>query len=149
MNTVARERQTTIACPSCHATNRMPPDRDMRDGHCGRCGNALFDGRPVVLGADSFDRHVAKSSIPVVVDFWAPWCGPCRAMAPIFERAASELEPRWRFAKVNTDEAQRLSARLGIRSIPTLVMFRDGVEVARNSGAMDYGRLTAWLHANG
>ncbi|MCL4745866.1 MAG: thioredoxin TrxC [Burkholderiaceae bacterium] len=140
--------QTNVVCPHCHTTNRVPEGR-LSEGLCGRCGKALFDAHPVALTGADFDRHIAKSELPVVVDFWAPWCGPCRTMAPVFERAAKELEPRFRFVKVNTDEEQELAARHGIRGIPTLAIFRNGVEVARLSGAMDATRFMAWVRENG
>jgi thioredoxin 2 len=106
------------------------------------------DAHPVALTGADFDRHIAKSELPVVVDFWAPWCGPCRTMAPVFERAAKELESAFRFVKVNTDDEQAIAARHGIRGIPTLAIFRKGVEVARTSGAMDATRLVAWVRQN-
>lgn len=138
---------THVVCPHCHTTNRVPDDR-LSEGLCGQCGQTLFDAHPVALTGADFDRHIAKSELPVVVDFWAPWCGPCRTMAPVFERAAKELEPRFRFVKVNTDDEQVLAARHGIRGIPTLAIFRGGVEVARTSGAMDATRFMAWVREN-
>jgi thioredoxin 2 len=102
---------------------------------CGQCHQALFDRQPLALDASSFDRHIGRSQIPVLVDFWAPWCGPCRMMAPAFEQAAGLLEPQMRLAKLNTEEAQALAARFNIRSIPTLALFVGGKEVARQAGA--------------
>jgi thioredoxin 2 len=116
--------------------------------HCGRCKQGLFTGEPLTLNDGNFDTHVAKSDLPVVVDFWAPWCGPCRTMAPAFEQAAGALEPAIRLAKLNTEEATGTAWRFGIRSIPTLAIFRGGTEIARQSGAMDYGTLTRWIHAH-
>jgi thioredoxin 2 len=138
---------THVVCPHCHTTNRVPDDR-LSEGLCGQCGQALFDAHPVALTGADFDRHIAKSELPVVVDFWAPWCGPCRTMAPVFERAAKELEPQFRFVKVNTDDEQALAARHGIRGIPTLAIFKGGAEVARVSGVMDAARFTAWVRAH-
>lgn len=137
-----------IVCPDCSSTNRVPADRPAGEGRCGRCGNALFTGRPTVLTEASFDRHLAASQIPVAVDFWAPWCAPCRAMAPAFEEAAAKLEPRVRLAKVNTDDHQKLGGRFSIRGIPTVVIFSGGKEVDRRSGAMDAATLVSWIESN-
>jgi thioredoxin 2 len=124
-----------IVCPHCHTTNRVR-EADLRLApDCGGCHKALFDGHPLALDAASFDRHIGRSQIPVLVDFWAPWCGPCRMMAPAFEQAAGLLEPQMRLAKLNTEEAQALAARFNIRSIPTLALFVGGKEVARQAGA--------------
>ncbi len=133
-----------VVCPHCNGVNRVPEDRLAAGPRCGKCKRPLFDGHPVNLTAASFERHVARSDLPVLVDFWAPWCGPCKMMAPVFQQAAAELEPRLRLAKVNTEEEPRLAARYGIRSIPTLVLFRGGREVARQAGAMDLASLVAW-----
>ena len=138
-----------IVCPHCHAPNRVPVARLAEGGICGKCKSALFRGEPLELNAANFDQHVGRSDIPVVVDFWAPWCGPCRSMAPAFAQAARELEPEFRLVKVNTEEEQALAARFGIRSIPTLAVFRGGREVARQAGAMDAGNLKRWIRANG
>jgi len=124
-----------IVCPHCHTTNRVR-GADLRSNpDCGACHQPLFDGHPLALDATSFDRHIGRSQIPVLVDFWAPWCGPCRMMAPAFEQAAGLLEPDVRLAKLNTEEAQALAARFNIRSIPTLALFVGGKEVARQAGA--------------
>ena len=133
-----------VVCPHCNGVNRVPEDRLAAGPRCGKCKRPLFDGHPVNLTAASFERHVARSDLPVLVDFWAPWCGPCKMMAPVFQQAAAELEPRLRLAKVNTEEEPRLAARYGIRSIPTLMLFRGGREVARQAGAMDLASLVAW-----
>ena len=137
-----------VVCPHCHAPNRVPETRLTDGGTCGKCRGALFTGEPVELDSGSFDRHIGRSGLPVLVDFWAPWCGPCRMMAPAFAQAARELEPGLRLAKVNTEEAQDLAARFGIRSIPTLALFRDGQEVARQAGAMDLAGLRRWVQAH-
>jgi thioredoxin 2 len=136
-----------IVCPSCGAANRVPQQRLSERPVCGKCKQALFTGHPVELDDASFTRQIEASDIPLVVDFWAPWCGPCRSMAPHFERATALLEPGVRLAKLNTEQSQQTAARYGIRSIPTVVMFRGGREVARQSGAVDADTLVRWVRA--
>lgn len=136
---------THVVCPACGSLNRLPAERNALEGKCGRCHERLFTGHPLTLTEASFDGHAARGDIPLVVDFWAPWCGPCRMMAPVFERAAAEVEPRVRLAKVNTEVEHGLAARFGIRSIPTLVAFRGGNEVSRMAGAMDLASLLSWI----
>ena len=136
-----------LACPACSTLNRFPRDKleAGNAGKCGQCGSPLFAGHPVALDAKTFEAHAAKSDIPVLVDFWAPWCGPCKAMAPQFEKAASHLEPTVRFAKINTDEEQQLAGRFGIQGIPTMILFRRGQEVARQSGLMNAAGIESWV----
>ena len=137
-----------VVCPHCGAVNRLPQARLKESPNCGKCHHPLFTGQPVELAhAVNFDRLIGREELPVVVDFWAPWCGPCRTMGPSFARVCAELEPALRFAKLNTEEVPIVTARYDIRSIPTLVLFRSGHEVARQSGALDAGSLRAWLQS--
>ena len=136
-----------VVCPGCSGVNRVPRTRLEGKPACGLCHAPLFQRRPTVLTGATFDAQVGRSDIPVVVDFWAPWCGPCRTMAPAFERAAAALEPGVRLAKVDTQAEASLAARFGIRSIPTLVAFRGGQEVARQAGAMDAAGIAAWVQS--
>jgi len=134
-----------IVCPHDGAINRVPAGRLADAPRCGQCRAPLFTAAPLELDEPAFDRQLTRSQLPLLVDFWAPWCGPCRMMAPAFEKAASLLEPRMRLAKVNTEQQPALGARFGIRSIPTLILFKDGHEVARQSGALSVPeQIVAW-----
>ncbi len=137
-----------IVCPHCHTTNRVRADQLGSAPTCGQCKQALFTAHSVALDEAAFDKHVARSQIPLLVDFWAPWCGPCRAMAPAFEQAAAQLEPHMRLAKVDTEAVPNLGARFGIRSIPTLALFAGGREVARQAGAMGAADIVRWAKAH-
>ncbi|NLS20384.1 thioredoxin TrxC [Rhizobium sp. P40RR-XXII] len=134
-----------VPCPRCGQSNRLDDGRNDRAARCSSCRSALFTGRPVSLISENFARQISSQDLPVVVDFWASWCGPCQAMAPILEDAASRFEPRIRFAKVDTQAEPELTAAYGIRAIPTLIMFKGGKEIARRSGAMASGQLRQWL----
>jgi len=137
-----------VVCPHCHTTNRVAPAALASAPDCGKCHRPLFTGHPLALDDEAaFDKHIARSQLPVLVDFWAPWCGPCRAMAPQFEAAAQQLEPQVRLAKVNTEAVQGLAARYNIRSIPTLALFVNGREVARQPGAMGAADIVRWLRS--
>jgi thioredoxin 2 len=130
-----------VVCPHCSAVNRMAADRPASEAKCGACKASLFTGEPIALTAKTFDKHVERNDMPLIVDFWAPWCGPCRAMTPIFDKAAKELEPRARFAKVNVDEEPAIAARFGIRGIPTLIAFEKGKVAKQHSGLVDLNFL--------
>jgi thioredoxin 2 len=134
-----------VVCVSCGAINRVPEGKNAGDAKCGSCGTSLFEGRPVDVNAQMLERQIAKGTLPVVVDVWAPWCGPCRYMAPEYEKASQALEPMARFLKLNSDVEQQFSARQGIRSIPTMILFKDGKEADRVSGAMSATQIDRWL----
>ncbi len=134
-----------IVCPNCAGTNRVPAGRSARAAKCGRCGEALFTGHPVPADAARFDKQITRSDVPVVVDFWADWCGPCHAMAPIYEQVADELEPRFRFLKLDTEAEPAIAGRYNIRGIPTLIVFRHGKVLAQRAGVQDRNGLKAWL----
>ena len=148
MNIEAQSATLNVVCPHCHTANRVPRERLAEGPTCGACKAPLFDAQPVELDGPAFRRHVASSELPLIVDFWAPWCAPCRAMAPVFERVARQLEPHARFVKVNTDGEQELARSLDIRGIPTLAIFKGGEEIARTSGLMDESRLVAWVRSS-
>jgi len=137
-----------IVCGQCARINRVPVERAAKDARCGACHQPMFTGHPIEVDQEGFQRHVANSDIPVLIDIWAPWCGPCRAMAPMFERAAQLLEPKIRLLKLNSDNAPELSSRLGINGIPTLLLMRGDREIARHAGAMDARNIIAWTETN-
>ena len=134
-----------ILCPHCDTINRVPRDLAAKDGRCGQCHQALFDAHPVALDTARFERHLAKGDVPLLVDFWAAWCGPCRAMAPEFEKAAAALEPEVRLVKINVDEEPVLAQKFQVRSIPTLVLAFQGRELARSAGARSAAQLVEWV----
>jgi thioredoxin 2 len=136
-----------VVCPYCSAVNRIPAERLDEHPRCGKCKKDIFASKPVDLTTADFHKHIANSEIPVLVDFWAPWWGPCKMMAPAFEKAAVALEPNVRLAKLNTEDEQQIGAQFDIRSIPTMVLFKDGKEIARQSGAMMGGQIEPWVES--
>ena len=136
-----------VVCSSCLATNRVPEDKLASCGVCGKCKKPLFNKKPLELTSANFNKIIANNELPVMVDFWAPWCGPCKMMAPVFEQAAQQLEPNMLLAKLNTENEQSIAARYGIRSIPTIAIFKGGQVVAQQAGAMDLRSLTSWAQS--
>jgi thioredoxin 2 len=143
-----RKPYVHVVCPQCHSTNRLPADRLGAGGKCGRCRGPLFQGEPLALDQAELERHLTNSDIPIVVDFWAAWCGPCQMMAPTFAAAAARIEPRARLIKVDTERNQQLAMRYGIRSIPTMIVFKSGREHTRISGALPPPQLLSWIEQN-
>ena len=136
-----------IVCPHCHTTNRIQADQLGSAPDCGKCHQPLFTASPLALDAASFERHIGRSQIPMLVDFWAPWCGPCRQMAPAYAQAAKELEPQVRLAKLDTEAHPQPAARFNIRSIPTMILFKGGKEAARISGALPASEIVRWVRS--
>jgi len=140
---------SNISCPNCSATNKVPTARLADGPKCGKCKQPLFQGRPAELTTTNYQKMITRNDIPVLIDCWASWCGPCKQFAPVFEQAAGEFEPKLRLAKLDTEAEQTIAAQLQIRSIPTLILFKQGKEAARISGALPLSQLKQWLNQNG
>lgn len=136
-----------IVCPACSATNRILSTRLSENPKCGKCHKALFSTHPIELNSANFQQHISRNDIPLLIDFWAPWCGPCKMMAPAFKQASVQLEPRVRLAKVNTEIEQTIASQFEIRSIPTMILFQNSQELARQSGAMSTTEIVSWTQA--
>jgi len=134
-----------IACPNCLTTNRLPRDKLSQGGKCGKCQSALFMGKPIELTTGNFKHIINHTDVPIVIDFWAAWCGPCRTFAPVFAQSASVLEPQARLAKLDTEAQPQLAAQYGVRSIPTLIIVKNGREIGRQMGAMSASQFQAWV----
>ncbi|RWL84374.1 MAG: thioredoxin TrxC [Mesorhizobium sp.] len=141
-------QENLVVCTKCGVVNRLPPNRNSAEAQCGKCGARLFSGVPQDIDAANFDRQIGRGSLPVLVDVWAPWCAPCKMMAPAYEAAAKTLEPHIRLVKLNSDKEQAIAARLGIRGIPTMILFHRQREMARVSGAMNAGQIVNWVRGH-
>ncbi len=139
---------THLVCQACLAVNRIPTTRLTDSPKCGKCQEGLFKAKPITLTSANYQRHLQRNDVPVLVDFWAPWCGPCKTMGPQFEQAAGQLEPNVRLAKVDTEAEQQLGAQLNIRSIPTMIIFKGGKEIARQAGAMSAADIIKWTRSH-